>query len=81
MTPFVRFVTSFYNAWKFLAECIESLLRQTYENWEYILVDNRSTDGSSELVAQYISRFPEKIHLIHTESFLSQLQNYNFALT
>lgn len=81
MTPFVSFVTPFYNTGKFLAECIESALRQTYQNWEYILVDNCSTDGSSEIAAQYASWFPDKIRVIHTESFLSQVQNYNFALT
>ena len=80
-TPFVSIVTPFYNTRQFLPECIESVLRQTYENWEYVLVDNRSTDGSSEIAAHYVSRFPEKIRLIHTASFLSQLQNYNFALT
>jgi glycosyltransferase involved in cell wall biosynthesis len=44
-------------------------------------MDNCSTDGSSEVAAHYASRFPGKIRLIHTESFLSQVQNYNFALS
>lgn len=80
-TPLVSVVTPFYNTRDFLAECIESVLRQTYQNWEYILVDNQSTDGSSEIAAEYTTRFPEKIRIIHTESFLSQVQNYNFALS
>ncbi len=80
-TPFVSVVTPFYNTREFLSECIESVLRQTYENWEYILVDNCSTDGSSQIAASYASRFPDKVRLIHTESFLSQVQNYNFALS
>lgn len=79
--PLVSVVTPFYNTREFLAECIESVLRQTYQNWEYVLVDNHSTDGSSEIAAQYASRFPGKIRIIHTESFLSQVQNYNFALS
>jgi glycosyltransferase involved in cell wall biosynthesis len=74
-------VTPFYNTRDYLSECIESVLRQTYENWEYILVDNCSTDGSGEIAWQYASRCPAKIRLIHTESFLSQVQNYNFALS
>ena len=80
-TPFVSVVTPFYNTCEFLPECIESVLRQTYENWEYILVDNCSTDGSSEIAAHYASRFSEKIRIIHTPGFLSQVQNYNFAIT
>jgi len=77
----VSFVTPFYNTVEFLAECIESVLRQTYQNWEYVLVDNCSTDGSSAVAEKYVSRFPQKIRLIHTDSFLSQVQNYNFALS
>jgi glycosyltransferase involved in cell wall biosynthesis len=79
--PLVSVVTPFYNTREFLIECIESVLCQTYQNWEYILVDNCSTDGSSKIAAQYASRFPEKIRLIRTESFLSQVQNFNFALS
>ena len=79
--PLVSVVTPFYNTRDFLAECIESVLHQTYTNYEYILVDNCSTDGSSDIAKQYAARFPDKIRLLHTESFLSQVQNYNFALS
>jgi len=81
MEPLVSVVTPFYNTRDFLGECITSVLQQTYQNWEYLLVDNQSTDGSSEIAAQYASRFPEKIRVIRTASFLSQVENYNFALT
>ena len=74
-------VTPFFNTRDYLSECVESVLRQTYDNWEYVLVDNCSTDGSSEIAADYASRFPQKIRLIHTDSFLTQVQNYNFALS
>lgn len=80
-SPLVSVVTPFYNTREYLSECIESVLRQTYGNWEYTLVDNCSNDGSSEIAAGYASRFPEKIRVIRTPSFLSQVQNYNFALS
>ena len=79
--PFVSIVTPFYNTREYLAECIESVLRQNYQNWEYILVDNCSTDGSSEIAESYASKFPGKVRVIQTKSFLSQVQNYNFALS
>lgn len=79
--PKVSVVTPFYNTRKYLAECIESVLRQSYENWEYILVDNCSNDGSSQIAQKYASSFPSSLRLVHTESFLSQVANYNFALT
>ena len=77
----VSVVTPFYNTREFLAECIESVLHQTYTNWEYVLVDNCSTDGSGDIARQYAARFPGKIRLVPTDSFLSQVQNYNFALS
>jgi glycosyltransferase involved in cell wall biosynthesis len=80
-TPLVSVVTPFYNTRDYLAECIEGVLSQTYTNWEYTLVDNCSTDGSSDIANQYAARFPDRIRLIRTDSFLSQVQNYNFALS
>jgi glycosyltransferase involved in cell wall biosynthesis len=79
--PLVSVVTPFFNTQEYLRECIESVLRQTYKNWEYILVDNCSTDGSSEIAEQYVSLLPGKIRYIRTQSFLSQVQNYNLALS
>jgi glycosyltransferase involved in cell wall biosynthesis len=80
-TPLVSVVTPFYNTAEYLAECIESVLRQSYANWEYTLVNNHSTDGSDRIAQSYVDRFPGKIRLVHTETFLSQVKNYNFALS
>jgi glycosyltransferase involved in cell wall biosynthesis len=80
-TPLISVVTPFYNTEAYLAECVESVLAQTYTNWEYILVNNCSTDRSVEVVKRYVDRFPNKIRLYHTKSFLSQVQNYNYALS
>ncbi len=77
----VSVVTPFYNTRVHLSECIESVLRQNYQSWEYILVDNCSEDGSSQLAKDYALRFPSKIRLIRTKSHLSQVANYNFALS
>jgi glycosyltransferase involved in cell wall biosynthesis len=78
--PRVGVVTPFYNTREHLAECIESVLAQTYQNWEYVLVNNYSTDGSEEIAQQYAQRFPKKIRVIQPESFLDQVPNYNFGL-
>jgi glycosyltransferase involved in cell wall biosynthesis len=80
-TPLVSVVTPFYNTCEYLAECIESVLRQTYTNWEYIFVNNCSTDGSEKIVQRYVDRFPGKMRLVHNDSFLSHIQNYNYALS
>ena len=77
--PLVSVVTPFFNTAPYLAECIESVLGQTYENFEYILMDNCSTDGSSEIAADYARR-DSRIRLISSSVFLPQLPNYNRAL-
>jgi glycosyltransferase involved in cell wall biosynthesis len=77
----VSIVTPFYNTADYLADCIESVLCQSYPHWEYILIDNCSNDGSFEIAQSYASRFPSKIRVARTGSFLSQVANYNFALS
>ena len=78
--PRVSFVTPFFNTEKYLEECIESVLRQSYQNWDYVLVNNRSTDGSVKIAEKYANQFPERIRVEHNSEFLSQVQNYNHAL-
>jgi glycosyltransferase involved in cell wall biosynthesis len=77
--PLVSVVTPFHNTAHYLAECIESVLAQTYARFEYILVDNCSSDGSAEIAETYARRDP-RIRLIRRSQLLSQVQNYNSAL-
>ena len=77
--PFVSVVTPFFNTADYLRECIESVLAQTHTNFEYLLVDNQSTDGSSEIAAEYAKRDP-RIRVIRNPEFLDQVPNYNGAL-
>ena len=72
-------VTPFFNTDKYLSECIESVLNQSYRNWEYILVNNRSTDRSLEIARSYAEKEP-RIHIFENDVFLTQIQNYNRAL-
>ena len=77
--PLVSVVTPFHNTSPYLAECIESVLSQSYARFEYILVDNCSTDGSREIAETYAQRDP-RIRLIRRSQLLPQVQNYNSAL-
>lgn len=51
--PKVQIIIPVYNAEKFLRRCLDSLINQTYPHWEAIMVDDKSTDGSSEIVKEY----------------------------
>jgi glycosyltransferase involved in cell wall biosynthesis len=76
--PRVSVVTPVYNTAAYLAECIESVLSQTHQNFEYILTDNRSTDGSHEIALSYAQR-DSRVRVLQNASFVSQLENYNGA--
>jgi glycosyltransferase involved in cell wall biosynthesis len=78
-TPFVSIVTPFYNTAEYLAECIESVLGQTYTHFEYILVNNCSTDGSAEIAERYLEK-DDRVRVVHNKTFLGQVENYNHAL-
>jgi len=78
--PFVSVVTPFYNTAAYLDECIRSVLGQTHENFEYVLLDNCSTDGSRDIAAAHAARDP-RIRLLTNPAHLSQVDNYNRALS
>lgn len=77
--PLVSVVTPFHNTAQYLAECIESVLSQSYAHFEYILSDNCSTDGSSEIAERY-ARCDSRIRLVRQPRLLTQVQHYNSAL-
>ena len=52
----VSIITPMFNAEPFLVECIESVLAQTYTNWEMVIVDDMSTDGSFSVAESYARR-------------------------
>ena len=51
-------ILPFLNAERFMEEAIESVTAQTYPNWELLLVDDGSTDGSTEIARKYVGSDP-----------------------
>jgi cellulose synthase/poly-beta-1,6-N-acetylglucosamine synthase-like glycosyltransferase len=51
--PLVSVVTPVYNGAEYLSECKESMRARRYQNWDYAIVDNCSTDRSAALVRRY----------------------------
>ena len=77
--PLVGIVTPVYNEEEHLSECIESVLAQTYQNWEYTIVDNRSSDRSVEIARGYASTDP-RIRVVADQPFVPAFPNCNRAL-
>lgn len=51
----ISILIPFKNTSQFLPECLDSILKQTYKNWELLIVDDHSSDRSFEIVAKYAS--------------------------
>lgn len=64
--PLISIITATYNHENYIAECIESVLCQTYENWEMIIVDDASTDKTPYIVEQYAKK-DNRIKFIRNE--------------
>lgn len=54
----VSIIVPCYNSAKYIEDTIKSVLTQTYSNWEMIIVDDCSTDGSSEIISKYMAVEP-----------------------
>jgi glycosyltransferase involved in cell wall biosynthesis len=78
LRPLVSIAVPVYNGEKFIGECLESIERQTYQNWECIINDNCSTDNTVRIVESYVRRDPRfKIH--RNEAFVDITENWNMA--
>ena len=77
--PLVWLVTPVYNGERYLGECIESVLAQSYGSWEYLIFDNCSTDRTAEIANEYVAR-DARVHLRRGTQFLPIIENWNAAL-
>ncbi len=53
----VSVIIPIYNAEKYIGECLDSLLAQTFQDFEVIVVDDCSTDNSAKIVDNYLLKF------------------------
>src|ERR1700719_2730073 len=82
-TPLVSVVICFLNAQRFMREAIESVFQQSFEDWELLLVDDGSSDASSEIALQYAKDYPQTVryfqHKDHKNLGLSASRNVGVA--
>lgn len=63
--PLISVIMPVYNAGNFLCDAIESILNQTYQNFELIIVNDASTDGSAKVIREYAKKYSDKIKAVH----------------
>jgi glycosyltransferase involved in cell wall biosynthesis len=76
--PFVTVVTPVYNGADFLADCIESVLSQTYRRFEYVIVNNCSTDRTREIAVSYAQK-DRRVRVHNNDTFVGVMENHNIA--
>lgn len=64
----LSYIVPVYKVEKYLEECIESILSQTMDDYEIILVDDGSPDACPEICDRYAEKYPEKIRVVHKEN-------------
>ena len=74
-TPLVSIVIPVFNVSRYLSQCLESVINQTYQNIEIIMIDDGSTDGSGRICDEF-ARHDPRIQVLHTKNHgLSSARN------
>lgn len=76
--PVVSIISPVYNGEDYFVECIQSVLNQTYGEWEYIIVDNCSADTTGDIAAHF-ARQDARIRVHRNNEFVSALRNHNIG--
>jgi glycosyltransferase involved in cell wall biosynthesis len=76
-SPLVSIIINCHNGEKYLAECINSVLKQTYKNWEIVFWNNKSNDKSLKIVKSFKNK---KIKIFNSKNFLSLYRSRNLAI-
>lgn len=80
ITPKVSIIVPVYNVKDYLPKCIDSILKQTYTNFELLLVDDGSTDSSLQ-VCKYYSDIDSRIKVYHQPNLgVSSARNYGLSI-
>ena len=66
--PLVSIIMPVYNCERFLSESIESVISQSFKNWELLIVDDGSKDSAPQIIDEYAKKYPQKVKAFHKEN-------------
>ena len=75
----VSIIVPMYNAEKFIGKTIESVLSQTYENWEMLIMNDVSTDNSLAVVSEFVKK-DDRIKVVNTEKNMGVVKGRNHLI-
>ena len=77
---FVSIILPIYNGARFLSECLESALSQSYDNFEIVALDNASTDRTREILDRFASK-DRRLRILTNAETVPVIQNWNRAIS
>lgn len=80
MEPLVSIIMPCYNAERYVAQSIESVLAQTYQNWELLITDDGSTDKSVEIISKY-SKNDDRINVMVSDEHQGIARTRNMSIS
>ncbi len=79
--PAISIITPTFNGQSLLGDCIDSVLGQTFTNWEWLISDDRSTDESRSILRELAERGDERIRITFQKQNLGIFENLNFLFS
>src|SRR5688572_12616840 len=70
--PKISVITCFLNTELYIRETIESVLKQDYNNWELLLIDDGSVDRSTGIAKEFAAKYPDKIIYLEHENHINK---------
>lgn len=77
--PAISVIIPCYNQERYIAECLDSLVLQTFKDFEAIIIDDGSTDSSAQIVRRYTSKYPNFILLSQQNQGVIVARNFGIA--
>lgn len=74
----ISVIVPVYNVKLYLHKCVDSILNQTYQNIEVLLIDDGSTDGSSDICDSYTEK-DSRIKVVHKKWWVEQCKEYRIG--